>query len=150
MRTGSVIRPVHPKVPREAEATIAPVTRTLCPADRRPDKGEEFIVGRWPNSRLIVASLCSGHGAKFASAIGEKLARLAIDPAYEVEPFFPAIPILCFRLIGPLSLVPRAEACLRAIVDDVQNGRAQCANSSVDGRSLTRRGARYRILGHAY
>jgi sarcosine oxidase len=52
------------------------------PADRRPDKGEEFIVGRWPNSRLIVASPCSGHGAKFASAIGEKLARLAIDPAY--------------------------------------------------------------------
>jgi hypothetical protein len=99
------------------------------PADRRPDKGEEFIVGRWPNSRLIVASPCSGHGAKFASAIGEKLARLAIDPAYEVEPFFPAIPILCFRLIGPLSLVPRAEACLRAIVDDVQNGRAQCADS---------------------
>jgi cystathionine beta-lyase/cystathionine gamma-synthase len=31
---------------------------------------------------------CSGHGAKFAPAIGEKLARLAIDPAYEVEPFF--------------------------------------------------------------
>lgn len=57
-------------------------------ADRRPDEGEEFIIDRWPNSRLIVASPCSGHGAKFAPAIGEKLARLAIDPAYEVEPFF--------------------------------------------------------------
>jgi len=62
-------------------------TNTL-PADRRPDKGEEFIIDRWPNSRLIVASPCSGHGAKFAPAIGEKLARLAIDQAYNVEPFF--------------------------------------------------------------
>jgi hypothetical protein len=62
-------------------------TNTLK-ADRRPDKGEEFIIDRWPNSRLIVASACSGHGVKFAPAIGEKLARLAIDPAYEVEPFF--------------------------------------------------------------
>jgi sarcosine oxidase len=62
-------------------------TNTLK-ADRRPDEGEEFIIDRWPNSRLIVASPCSGHGAKFAPAIGEKLARLAIDPAYEVEPFF--------------------------------------------------------------
>jgi hypothetical protein len=40
-------------------------TNTL-PSDRRPDKREEFIVDRWPNSRLIVASPCSGHGAKFA------------------------------------------------------------------------------------
>jgi glycine/D-amino acid oxidase-like deaminating enzyme len=62
-------------------------TNTL-PADRRPDKGEEFIIDRWPNSHLIVASPCSGHGAKFAPAIGEKLARLAIDPTYEVEAFF--------------------------------------------------------------
>jgi sarcosine oxidase len=62
-------------------------TNTL-PADRRPDNGEEFIIDRWPNSRLIVASPCSGHGAKFAPAIGEKLARLAIDPTYEVEAFF--------------------------------------------------------------
>jgi glycine/D-amino acid oxidase-like deaminating enzyme len=62
-------------------------TNTL-PADRRPDKGEEFIIDRLPNSRLIVASPCSGHGAKFAPAISQKLARLAIDPAYEVEPFF--------------------------------------------------------------
>ena len=62
-------------------------TNTL-PADRRPDKGEEFIIDRWPNSRLIVASPCSGHGAKFAPAIGEKLARLAVDSTYQVEPFF--------------------------------------------------------------
>src|ERR1700722_11571810 len=69
------------------ERDICLYTNTL-PADRRPDKGEEFIIDRWPNSRLIVASPCSGHGSKFAPAIGAKLARLATDPKYEVEPFF--------------------------------------------------------------
>jgi hypothetical protein len=29
-----------------------------------------------------------GAGAKFAAAIGQKLARRATDPSYEVEPFF--------------------------------------------------------------
>jgi glycine/D-amino acid oxidase-like deaminating enzyme len=69
------------------ERDICLYTNTL-PADRRPDNGEEFIIDRWRDSRLIVASPCSGHGAKFAPAIGAKLARLAIDPSYEVEPFF--------------------------------------------------------------
>jgi glycine/D-amino acid oxidase-like deaminating enzyme len=70
------------------------VGRDIClytntkPADRRPDKGEEFIIDRWRDSRLIVASPCSGHGAKFAPAIGRMPARLAIDSSYEVEPFF--------------------------------------------------------------
>lgn len=69
-----------------------PITdRDVClytnttPADRRPDAGEEFIIDRWPDSRLIVGSACSGHGAKFAPAVGERLARLAVDPAYEAE-----------------------------------------------------------------
>jgi glycine/D-amino acid oxidase-like deaminating enzyme len=70
------------------------VERDIClytntkPADRRPDHGEEFILDRWRDSRLIVASACSGHGAKFAPAIGDMLARLATDPTYEVEAFF--------------------------------------------------------------
>ena len=69
------------------ERDICLYTNTL-PADRRPDHGEEFIIDRWRDSRLIVASPCSGHGAKFAPAIGEMLARLAVDPGFEVEPFF--------------------------------------------------------------
>jgi sarcosine oxidase len=72
---------------RIVDRDICLYTNTL-PADRRPDKGEEFIIDRWPNSRLILASACSGHGAKFAPAIGEKLARLAINPTYDVDPFF--------------------------------------------------------------
>jgi sarcosine oxidase len=70
------------------------VERDIClytntkPADRRPDNGEEFIIDRWRDSRLVVASACSGYGAKFAPAIGDMLARLATDPTYEAEPFF--------------------------------------------------------------
>jgi sarcosine oxidase len=74
-----------------------PITeREVClytntrPADRRPDAGEEFIIDRWPASNLVVASACSGHGAKFAPAIGERLASLATDPDFRAEP--------CFRL----------------------------------------------------
>jgi glycine/D-amino acid oxidase-like deaminating enzyme len=69
------------------ERDVCLYTNTL-PADRRPDNGEEFIIDRWRDQRLIVASPCSGHGAKFAPAIGDKLARLAMDPNYQVEPFF--------------------------------------------------------------
>lgn len=58
------------------------------PADRRSDAGDEFIIDRMPGGALIVASACSGHGAKFAPAIGERLARLATDPAYRCEPYF--------------------------------------------------------------
>jgi sarcosine oxidase len=69
------------------ERDVCLYTNTL-PADLRPDRGQEFIFDRWPDSRFIVASACSGHGAKFAPAIGEKLANLVVDPTYEVEPVF--------------------------------------------------------------
>jgi sarcosine oxidase len=84
----------------EALAALVPgaagpiVDRDVClytntaPADIRLDAGEEFIIDRWPESRLIVCSACSGHGAKFAPAIGQRLARLATDPSYQAEPFF--------------------------------------------------------------
>ncbi len=63
-------------------------TNTL-PADARPDTGEEFIIDRLPHDpRIIAASACSGHGAKFASAIGEMLASLALDPAFKADPAF--------------------------------------------------------------
>src|SRR6516225_6721133 len=50
-------------------------------ADMRVDGGNEFIIDRLPQDpRIIVASPCSGHGAKFATAIGAMLADLALDP----------------------------------------------------------------------
>jgi sarcosine oxidase len=52
-------------------------------ADLRADDGNEFIIDRLPRDRrIIVASPCSGHGAKFASAIGAMLADMALDPRF--------------------------------------------------------------------
>jgi len=59
------------------------------PADARIDMGEEFIIDRLPQDRrIIVASACSGHGAKFATAIGEILASLALDQHFEADAAF--------------------------------------------------------------
>ena len=51
---------------------------TVCLYTNTPD--EHFWIDRHPaHSQVIIASPCSGHGFKFASAIGEILADLAID-----------------------------------------------------------------------
>jgi sarcosine oxidase len=51
---------------------------TVCLYTNTPDG--HFILDRHPESdRVIVASPCSGHGFKFASAIGEVLADLVLD-----------------------------------------------------------------------
>lgn len=63
-------------------------TNTLQ-ADVVVDDGNEFIIDRLPGDpRIIVASPCSGHGAKFATAIGSMLADLALDPAASASPAF--------------------------------------------------------------
>jgi sarcosine oxidase len=70
------------------ERDVCLYTNALA-ADVRADSGEEFIIDRLPQDpRIIVASPCSGHGAKFASAIGEILARLALEPAFQTDPAF--------------------------------------------------------------
>ena len=70
------------------ERDVCLYTNTL-PADLRTDGGEEFIIDRLPQDpRIIVASPCSGHGAKFASAIGEMLASLALDPGFQPDRAF--------------------------------------------------------------
>lgn len=59
------------------------------PGDVDGSPAEEFIIDRLPSDpRIIVASPCSGHGFKFASAIGEILARLAADEAAQADPAF--------------------------------------------------------------
>jgi sarcosine oxidase len=46
----------------------------------------DFIIGRLPNENsILVASACSGHGFKFAPAIGEILADLAIGRATRLD-----------------------------------------------------------------
>jgi sarcosine oxidase len=79
-------------IPRAAgpvvEREVCLYTNTLA-ADVRPDTGEEFIIDRLPSDpRIIVASACSGHGAKFAPAIGEILASLALEPSFQADRAF--------------------------------------------------------------
>jgi len=71
-----------------SETDVCLYANTIA-ADARPDAGEEFIIDRLPrDKRIVVASACSGHGAKFASAIGPILARLALEPSFEPDPAF--------------------------------------------------------------
>lgn len=108
--TDAELRPVSDALAVLIPGAAGPIVdRDVClytntrPADRRPDAGEEFIIDRWPQSRLIVASACSGHGAKFAPAIGDRLARLALDPGYRAEAFFRLSRYSAFPDDGPLS-----------------------------------------------
>jgi sarcosine oxidase len=51
---------------------------------------EQFIIDRHSASpRVVIASCCSGHGFKFAPAIAESLACLALDepPPIDVSAF---------------------------------------------------------------
>jgi sarcosine oxidase len=71
------------------------VDRDIClytntaKADAGIDDGNEFIIDRLPQDpRIIVASPCSGHGAKFATAIGAMLADMTLDARLKApEPF---------------------------------------------------------------
>lgn len=74
-----------------------PVTDArVCLYTNAPD--EHFIIDRHPSDPAVtIASPCSGHGFKFAPAIGEILADLATggDPRFDLSPFllnrFPGI-----------------------------------------------------------
>jgi sarcosine oxidase len=60
----------------------------VCLYTNTPD--EHFVLDRHPEHRhVLLASPCSGHGFKFAPAIGEALADLAMDraPRYDLGPF---------------------------------------------------------------
>lgn len=56
------------------------LTLATCLFTNTPD--EHFVIDRHPDdTRVVLASPCSGHGFKFASVVGEVLADLAIDGA---------------------------------------------------------------------
>jgi sarcosine oxidase len=70
------------------ERDVCLYTNTVA-ADRRPDGGEEFIIDRLPSDpRIVVVSACSGHGAKFATAVGDIVADLVLIPGYQSDPAF--------------------------------------------------------------
>ena len=70
-------RPLRASVKTILAALPAEASRVrTCIYANTPD--EEFVVGRRPGAdRIIFASACSGHGFKFASAIGESFADQA-------------------------------------------------------------------------
>lgn len=100
---GPIVDPDAPPVPasqREQAAVLALVDRYLtdaagivsesatCLYTNTPDG--HFIVDAHPGvPEVLVASACSGHGFKFAPAVGEALADLALgtEPRVDLSPF---------------------------------------------------------------
>ena len=68
---------------------LGDVRRTRgCLYTNTPDR--HFALGPLPaDERIVVVSACSGHGFKFAPAIGEAAAALALrtEPSVDVAPF---------------------------------------------------------------
>ena len=60
---------------RYANANPTPLSAETCLYTVTPD--ESFVLER--RGRVVVGSACSGHGFKFAPAIGERLAALAVE-----------------------------------------------------------------------
>ena len=85
--TFSDYNPCHGNVPDLIERITAWANETYRLADPKPagaetcmyttTADETFILER--RSRVVVGSPCSGHGFKFAPAIGERLAALALE-----------------------------------------------------------------------
>jgi sarcosine oxidase len=76
-------------VERWLPRVAGPLTEaTVCLYTNTPD--HDFILDYHPaDRRVVLASPCSGHGFKFATAVGEVLADLATDrpPALDLSPF---------------------------------------------------------------
>ena len=71
-------------------ADLPPADAVTCLYTNTPDR--HFILGAHPHEpRVLLASPCSGHGFKFASAVGELLADLATDgkTGMDLSPFRP-------------------------------------------------------------
>jgi sarcosine oxidase len=82
-------RPIRELVRRFFPAGDGPLRESaICLYTNTAD--EHFVIDRLPGEeRVIVASPCSGHGFKFAPAIGEVLADLATGerPRFDLRPF---------------------------------------------------------------
>jgi sarcosine oxidase len=69
-------------LPKAADAKL--LRGTVCLYTNSPDG--HFIIDHYPaHPNVVVASPCSGHGFKFASAVGEVLAQLACDEKPPLE-----------------------------------------------------------------
>ena len=95
-RSGSVDRVAHdaevaaifPFASTELRGiTTEIVDRAVCLYTMTP--GRDFVIDRHPvDARVVIAAGFSGHGFKFAPAVGELLADLALDPEAKPWPRF--------------------------------------------------------------
>jgi sarcosine oxidase len=72
------------------DADGPPVEQAVCLYTNTPD--HHFLLGALPwEPRVILASACSGHGFKFAPAIGEAVAELVANgrTSLDLSPFAP-------------------------------------------------------------
>jgi sarcosine oxidase len=79
----AALRPVLPEL-----AAAAVRDRTTCLFTNTPD--HDFIIDWHPaHSNVLISSACSGHGFKFASAVGELQAELLTDrpTRFDLSPF---------------------------------------------------------------
>jgi len=83
------VAPVRALLERIVPRAAGPVRESVvCLYTNTPD--HHFVVDRHPSHpRVVVASACSGHGFKFASAVGELAADLATGarPRFDPAPF---------------------------------------------------------------
>jgi sarcosine oxidase len=80
---------LRPCIPALADGAL--MESVSCKYTLTPD--HHFVIGHHPDhANVVIASPCSGHGYKFASAIGEILADLAIDGAtgHDITLFSPS------------------------------------------------------------
>ncbi len=77
--------PVRELLRRFLPGAAGPLLDTsVCLYTNTPDA--HFVLDRHPASpRVVVASPCSGHGFKFAGAIGEAIASLVLDEPYPLD-----------------------------------------------------------------
>jgi sarcosine oxidase len=71
-------------------ADLPPTEAVTCLYTNTPDR--HFLLGAHPQEpRVLLASPCSGHGFKFASAVGEVLADLVVEgrSRFDLSPFDP-------------------------------------------------------------
>jgi sarcosine oxidase len=94
---------VHRAVSNDEWAAVTDAMRRFAPVAKGPRAGAEvclytrtpddhFILGRWPATPAVyVVSACSGHGFKFAPAIGEIVAEELVSDATSADlaPFSP-------------------------------------------------------------
>ena len=66
------------------EVSGEPLRSTVCLYTNTPD--EDFLIDAHPDhEQVLIVSPCSGHGFKFAAAIGEAVAQRLLDGAPQID-----------------------------------------------------------------